>query len=142
MTHEIATALIIHDGRVLLGHRSSRRDFYPDVWDLFGGHVESGEKHEAALVREVQEELGVTPTAWTFLETVTQPLPPSSTGGPSSDDVLIAHLYLVTAWTGKPVNRQPEEHSEIRWFTLREAIQLDLADAMYPELFAKYLGPT
>src|SRR5215213_7649655 len=121
MAHEIATALIVRDGRVLLGHRSSGRDFYPAVWDLFGGHVEPGEKHEATLVREVQEELGVTPTAWTFLETVTQPLPSDSKGEPPSADVLIAHLYLVTAWTGDPINRQPEEHSEIHWFTLQEA---------------------
>ena len=139
MPHEIATALIIRDGRVLLGHRSSRREFFPDVWDIFGGHVEPGEGHEKTLVREVQEELGVTATAWTFLETVTEPLPPHSQGEKSSD-VLIAHLYLVTAWTGTPVNRQPEEHSEIRWFTLEEALQLDLADPMYPELFARYLG--
>ena len=141
MPHEIATALIIHDGRVLLGHRSSKREFYPDVWDLFGGHVEPGEGHEKTLVREVQEEIGITPTAWTFLETVTEPLPPDLKGGRPSDDLLIAHLYLVTAWTGTPTNRQPHEHSEIRWFTLEEAVQLDLADAMYPELFAKYLGP-
>jgi hypothetical protein len=54
---------------------------------------------------------------------------------------LIVHFYLVTAWAGRPVNRQPEEHSEIRWFTLEQAAQLDLADPGYPELFARYIDP-
>lgn len=136
MPHEIAVALMIHSGKVLLGRRSPKREFYPDVWDLFGGHVESGEGHEAALLREVQEELGITPTQWTFLETTSQPLPTQD-----PPDVLVAHLYLVTAWTGVPSNRQPEEHSEIRWFSLEEAVGLDLADSSYPELFARHLGP-
>ena len=133
MPHEVVAALIVRSGRVLLGRRSAARRFYPDVWDLFGGHVEPGEAHEQTLVRELGEEVGITPTQWTFLETQTLPLP--------HDDLLIAHLYLVTAWTGTPANRQPEEHSEIRWFSLAEAIQLKLADPSYPELFAQHLGP-
>ena len=138
MPHEIAAALIVRAGRVLLGRRSAMRAFYPDVWDIFGGHVEPGETHGVTLVREVQEELDIMPTKWTFLETITQPLPTPPEGPP---DLLIVHLYLVTAWTGTPANRQPEEHSEIRWFTLAETAQLELADPGYPELFAQYIGP-
>jgi 8-oxo-dGTP diphosphatase len=133
MPHEIAAALIVRAGRVLLGRRSAMRAFYPDVWDIFGGHVEPGETHEVTLVREVQEEIDITPTQWTFLETITQPLP----GEPP--DLLIVHLYLVMAWRGTPANRQPEEHSEIRWFTLAQAAQLKLADPGYPELFARHM---
>jgi 8-oxo-dGTP diphosphatase len=138
MTHEIAAALIVRSGKLLLGLRASNRKFFPSVWDVFGGHVEPGEGHEAALLREVREELGITPTQWTFLETTTQPLASQPEEPP---DLLIAHLYLVTAWTGTPVNRQPEEHSEIHWFTLAEAVKLELADPSYPELFARYLAP-
>jgi len=140
MPHEIAAALIVRSGKVLLGRRSATREFYPDVWDVFGGHVEPGEEHEKTLLREVQEELGVTPTHWTFLETTIEPLP-TGTEAEEPPDVLIAHLYLVTAWTGTPVNRQPEEHSEIRWFSLEEATQLELASSSYPELFARYIKP-
>jgi 8-oxo-dGTP pyrophosphatase MutT (NUDIX family) len=138
MPHEIAAALIVASGKVLLGLRASSRKFFPNVWDVFGGHVEPGEGHEAALLREVREELGITPTRWTFLETTTQPLASQPKEPP---DLLIAHLYLVTAWSGTPVNRQPEEHSEIHWFTLAEAVKLELADPSYPELFARYLAP-
>ena len=131
--HEVAAALIIQSQRILLGLRSATRTFYPDVWDLFGGHVEPGEARAETLVRELQEELGITPTQWTYLETFTLSLP---TLPPA---LMTVHLYLVTAWKGTPYNRQPEEHSVIHWFSLTEAEQLHLADPIYPTLFARYL---
>ena len=133
MSHEVVAALIIQSQRVLLGLRSATRAFYPDVWDMFGGHVEPGEGHEQTLVRELQEELGITPTRWTYLETLTQSLPEPS-------NQLTVHLYLVTAWKGTPFNRQPEEHSVIHWFSLAEAEQLKLADPAYLTLLAEYLA--
>jgi mutator protein MutT len=134
LNHEVVAALIVESGKILLGYRSAERAFYPAVWDLFGGHVEPGEGHEETLVRELQEELGITPTQWKFLETLTLSLPEAS-------DQLIVHLYLVTAWRGVPFNRQPEEHSVIHWFSLPEANRLPLADPSYPLLFARYLDP-
>jgi len=137
MSHEVVAALILQSQKILLGLRSSTRAFYPDVWDMFGGHVEPGETHEQTLVQELQEELGITPTHWTYLETLRLPLP-ANEDEPSN--LLIAHLYLVTAWKGTPFNRQPEEHSVMHWFSLAEAIQLPLADPSYPALFARYLA--
>ena len=138
MVHEVAAALIVRSGKILLGKRSAERRLYPDVWDLFGGHVEPGEDSQQTLVRELDEELGIRPTRWTFLETLTLDLPLAD-GQPA--DLLIVHLYLVREWTGKPVNRQPEEHSTIEWFKLEQAVTLPLADPMYPALFARYLPP-
>jgi 8-oxo-dGTP diphosphatase len=131
--HEVTAALIVQSGKILLGLRSATRTFYPGVWDLFGGHVEAGERHEQTLNRELQEELGITPTEWRFLETLRLPLatlPPA---------LMTVHLYLVTAWTGTPYNRQPEEHSVIHWFSQEEAKQLPLADPIYPSLFERYI---
>ena len=137
MTHEVVVAMLIQSGRILLGKRSAGRQFFPDVWDLFGGHVEPGEALEQTLARELQEELDVTPSEWTFVETFRQPLPAQ---GAEPPDELIAHVYLIHAWTGTPVNRQPEEHSQIAWLTLTQAIALPLADPIYPEFFARYLN--
>ena len=137
MSHEVVAALIIHSGTILLGQRSARRRFYPGVWDVFGGHVEPGEQHHQTLIRELQEELGITPTEWTYLETITLSLP-TLPNEPS--DLLTLHLYLVTHWTGIPTNRQLEEHSAIGWFSLAEAIQLQLADPSYPMRFERYLN--
>src|SRR5215212_4962011 len=128
MAHEVVAGLIIQSHRILLGQRSATREFYPDVWDVFGGHMEPGERQEQTLVRELREELGITPKKWNYLETLTKP-----------SEQLTVHLYLVTAWTGTPFNRQLEEHSIIHWFSLAEAIQLSLADSSYPALFERYL---
>ena len=138
MRHEVVAALMIRSRRILLGRRSARRTFYPNVWDVFGGHVEPGETHEQTLVRELQEELGITPAQWTFLETIRLSLP-HLLQSPETDEEMIVHLYLVTGWIGTPTNRQPEEHSTIGWFSLDQATQLNLADPIYPSLFARYL---
>lgn len=131
MTHQIVAALIIRSQRILLGHRSPGRAFYPNVWDVFGGHVEPGEGLEQTLVRELQEELGITPTQWRYLEEISFSSEPS--------DPVTLYLYLVTDWDGIPVNRQLEEHSAIDWFSLEQAIQLPLAHPDYPTIFARYL---
>ena len=132
MSHEVVAALIIQSQMILLGQRSAGRAFYPGVWDVFGGHVETGEQHQQTLIRELQEELGITPAKWRFLETINASLP--------SSDELTLYLYLVTQWTGTPANLQLDEHSAIGWFSLAEATQLQLAHPTYPTLFARYLG--
>ena len=136
MSHEVVAALIVRSQMVLLGQRSAKREFYPGVWDVFGGHVEAGEQQHETLIRELQEELGITPIQWHYLETIM--IPSGSSSGEGSDQVIL-HLYLVTDWTGTPVNRQLEEHSEIGWFSLEQATQLPLAHPGYPTLFARHL---
>jgi 8-oxo-dGTP pyrophosphatase MutT (NUDIX family) len=136
MVHEVVAALIVQDHQVLLGLRSPQRLLYPGVWDMFGGHVEPGEHHKQTLVRELQEELDITPIEWIFLETMILPL---RTTPQEAEDELIVYLYRVSGWDGMPVNRQPEEHSTIGWFTLAQANRLSLAEPIYPALFARYL---
>lgn len=132
MSHEVVAALIVGSQGILLGQRSAARTFYPNVWDVFGGHVEAGEGQDQTLVRELQEELGITPTTWKYLETNSLPADQGS-------EAVTIHLYLVTAWSGTPANRQLEEHSTIGWFTLEEAEGLPLAHPAYPMLFARVL---
>ena len=132
--HEVVAALIIRSESTLLGQRSATRAFYPGVWDVFGGHVEPGEQHTQTLIRELQEELGITPTQWDFLETISLSQP-----GEESD-LLTIHLYLVKNWIGTPANLQLDEHSAIGWFSLSQATQLSLAHPSYPTIFARYLS--
>jgi len=102
----IVTALLRDGNRILLCHRSPRRHWYPDVWDLPGGHVEPGELPGAALARELREELGIDIAA------------PS---GPPVQEVrahtLDMQIWLIEAWLGSPINVAPDEHDAIAWFT-------------------------
>lgn len=112
-----ATALIVNEGRVLLGKRTSKIRF-AEMWDAFGGHIESGETADGALRRELWEELGIRVTAAKFLE-IYDDL------DPTSREPFRHHLFLVTAWEGEP-RIANEEHSDIRWFRPDEAVSLDL----------------
>ena len=136
MTHHIVAAVIILTDRILLGKRTPHREFFPNVWDVFGGHIEPGEERDQTLVRELQEELGITPTRWMELETITESVPEND-DRPAYD--LIVYFYCVTSWLGTPVNLQPHEHTTIQWFSYAEAIKLDLAHPSYPRLFAQCL---
>ena len=122
--HECVGAFIVQRESVLLGKRSADRSSYPGVWDVFGGHIELGERRHEALARELFEELGIVPTRSTHLES-------ASVAGATADAGITCHFYLVTAWDGTPANRQPQEHSEIRWFTREEAMGLELASSEY-----------
>jgi 8-oxo-dGTP diphosphatase len=129
---ECVAALIVQQQTILLGQRSAERAFYPGVWDVFGGHVEPHESNEQALQRELDEELGITPTHWEYLATLPEPDPDRH--GPGQ-----YHFYLVTAWHGAPTNRQPQEHARIQWFDLGQAMHLDLAHPAYARLFAQFM---
>ena len=112
----IAVAALVRDRLVLLVHRHPSREWYPDCWDLAGGHVETGESPRAAVIRECFEELGVH---------VHDPLPIPMT---SNDPDIELHAFLVTRWDGEPVNSAPGEHDDLRWFGPTELAGLTLAD--------------
>ena len=97
---------MVRRGRVLLVRRSPQARHYPDVWDLFGGHVEAGESLEEALRREAHEELGVEIESFHPLGTVHDPVEPAE-----------ITVFAVVAWRGEPVNAAPEEHSAVGWFS-------------------------
>ena len=118
---ECVGALVVRDGRILLGLRALHKT-YADCWDVPGGHLEPGEGPEDALSRELVEELGIVPTAWTFHST-------------HEDGGVRLHLYVVTRWRGKPQLRG-DEHSQIRWHRLSRACELqNLAAPKYCEIF-------
>lgn len=128
-----ACGLIVKDQRVLLGLRSPEKAAYPRTWDLFGGHAEPPETAEETIVRELREELDITPTEFQYLSTQLDPYPEKH--GHCS-----YHLFKVTAWSGPGPRLCGDEHSEIRWCTLDEALALDLALPAYRNLFAEHLA--
>ncbi len=132
-TIDCAGGLILRHGKILLGLRAPDSTTYPNVWDVFGGHVEGAETVEEALVRELQEEVDITPTAFEFLASFAEP-------DPRTNGRRLYHFYKVTSWTGPGPRLRGAEHSEIRWHTLDEALALDLAASEYKALFREVIA--
>src|SRR5205085_8991322 len=128
--HVCVGAILLRDAAVLLGKRAPNQQFYPNIWDVFGGHVELTEAPEQALVRELQEELEIIPIRFTKL-IVLHNLRSEQL------EKYEYHLYHVTQWIGTPHNALLEEHTEIRWVPLEETSQLELALAAYRPLFQR-----
>ena len=106
---EVVVGALLHEGRVLLAHRSPHKLAYPNVWDLPGGVVEEGESELGALARELHEELGIVmvPGSTSHLCHVT--------AGRAEEPALLS-AWLVRDWEGTPANVAPEEHDDLRWF--------------------------
>ena len=125
----IVNALFVREGLVLLARRSPHRAAYAGLWSFPGGHQEPGETLIEALVREVQEEVGVTPTTCEFIGTISDPNAPET-------DPATYHMYGVTAWEGGEPTLFSNEHTELQWFAVVAASALpDLALEEYRPLF-------
>jgi len=130
----IVNALFVRDGMVLLARRSPHRAIYAGLWSFPGGHQEPGETLIEALVREVQEEVGVTPTTCEFIGTISDPNTPEA-------DPATYHMYGVTAWEVGEPSLLGNEHTELKWFAVAAASALpDLALEEYRPLFADLMS--
>jgi 8-oxo-dGTP diphosphatase len=58
--HRASHIIIINNNEVLCNKRSSKKDIFPNQWDIIvGGHVKSGETFETTAILELREELGI-----------------------------------------------------------------------------------
>lgn len=99
-----AVALIDIDGRVLLAQRPEGKSM-AGLWEFPGGKVEDGETPEAALIRELQEELGI--------DTHASCLAPLAFASHSYDDFhLLMPLFACRRWQGSVT---PLEGQKLAW---------------------------
>jgi 8-oxo-dGTP pyrophosphatase MutT (NUDIX family) len=111
--HHVVVGALVREGRVLLVHRRPDKRARPDVWDMPGGLVETGESELGALTRELHEELGVQ-IAMRSVSHLCR-----LTAGPADEPALLS-AWLVRDWRGTPANVAPEEHDDMKWFDLGE----------------------
>jgi 8-oxo-dGTP diphosphatase len=117
----VACALIDADGRVLIAQRPSGKAM-AGLWEFPGGKMETGERPEEALIRELQEELAIT---------VREPcLAPCTFASHSYPDFqLLMPLYLCRRWEGTPM---PRVHSALKWVRPRDLSQYPMPPADLP----------
>ena len=100
----VAVALIDADGRVLLARRPAGKPM-AGLWEFPGGKVAAGETPEAALARELKEELGIDVTA-----SCLAPFTFASHGYDAFH--LLMPLYVCRVWDGVA---RPREGQELAW---------------------------
>ena len=117
----VAAALIDAEGRILIAKRPAGKSL-PGLWEFPGGKIKDGEVPEAALVRELCEELGLTvaPADLTPLTFASHDY---------ADFHLFMPLYLCRRWRGSP---EAHEHDAIAWARPEELADYPMPPADEP----------
>jgi len=116
-----AIALIDPDGRILIAQRPEGKSM-AGMWEFPGGKVEAGEIPEAALIREVKEELG--------LDISAACLSPFAFASHSYASFhLLMPLYLCRKWDGLAEGR---EGQALKWVRIRDLGQYEMPPADVP----------
>lgn len=120
----VACAVLVDtDGRVLVTDRPRGKDM-AGLWELPGGKVEPGESPEAALVRELAEELGI--------ETAASCLAPCGFASHAYDGVQVVLLaFAIRKWRGTPA---PREGQRMQWVEVPALFRLAMPPADRPLL--------
>ena len=117
----VAAALIDAQSRIFVQQRPAHKNM-GGLWEFPGGKVEPGESPERALIRELQEELGI--------RTETACLAPATfSTGVIGDRPLLLLLYVCRKWTGMI---EPTEAAATQWLRSHELFALDMPPADEP----------
>lgn len=116
---EVVGAVLIQDGRVLAAQRGPRMTL-SGFWEFPGGKVEPRESPQAALAREVGEELGCDITVEQRIETTTHEY--------DFGTVTLTTFYA-TLVDGEP---QATEHADLRWIPVANLRSIEWAPADVP----------
>ncbi len=116
-----AVALIDADGRVLLAQRPEGKSM-AGLWEFPGGKIEADETPEAALIRELQEELGI--------DTWQSCLAPLTFASHSYEDFhLLMPLFACRKWNGTPESR---EGQTLKWVRPKDLKSYPMPEADVP----------
>jgi len=128
----VAAALVDADGRVLVAQRPAGKQL-AGLWEFPGGKVDSGERPEAALIRELREELSIG---------VREPcLAPLTFASHAYDDFhLLMPLYICRRWDGFVAAREGQALKWLRPGQLRDLPMPPADGPLIPPLI-DLLGP-
>lgn len=128
----VAAALVDSDGRVLISQRPADK-MLGGLWEFPGGKVEGAERPEQALIRELDEELGIA-----VREPCLAPLTFASHAYP--DMHLLMPLFICRRWEGTPSSREGQPLKWVRPRALRDFPMPPADEPLIPALI-DLLGP-
>ncbi|MGH7087801.1 MAG: 8-oxo-dGTP diphosphatase MutT [Stellaceae bacterium] len=121
----VCAALIDADGRVLLAERPAGKPM-AGLWEFPGGKIDAGETPETALVRELEEELGI--------DVASSDLVPLTFASHAYEHFhVLLLLYLCRRWTGEI---GPREAQRVAWVHTARFADYPMPDADRPLLAA------
>ena len=112
--HAVA-GILQRDNKILVSERPAGKP-YSGYWEFPGGKIEANESGEQALIRELQEELGIVVNAAEFLLHHEYTYP---------DKMVYLQLWRVTQFLGKP---RSQENQRLRWVTMTEIMSMKLLE--------------
>ena len=128
----VAVALIDADGRVLIAQRPKEKTF-GGLWEFPGGKIEPGEAPEAALIRELAEELGIDVNPACLA-------PLTFASHAYAEMHLLMPLYICRRWSGVPAPREGQSLKWVRAGRLRDYPMPPADTPLIPPLI-DLLGP-
>jgi 8-oxo-dGTP diphosphatase len=128
----VAVALVDADGRVLIAQRPPQKTL-GGLWEFPGGKIEPGERPEQALIRELDEELGIE-----VKEACLAPLTFASHAYPEMH--LLMPLYVCRRWDGLVSAREGQPLKWVRPRALRDYPMPPADEPLIPPLI-DLLGP-
>lgn len=117
----VAAALVDGEGRVLLQQRAPGRQM-AGLWEFPGGKTEEGELPEAALARELKEELGIEADPVTFS-------PAAFASAHVGDRHMLLLLYMCREWRGTP---RALDATALKWVRPKDMPALPMPPADEP----------
>lgn len=126
-----AVALIDRDGRVLLAQRPEGKPM-AGLWEFPGGKIEPGETPETALIRELDEELGIN-TAASCLAPLSFASHSYAASYSRAAFHLLMMLYVCRRWQGRP---QPIEGGALKWVRPQQLRDYPMPEADIPLIAA------
>lgn len=119
LLHASAVALVDRDKRILIAKRPEGK-FMPGFWEFPGGKLEAGETPEAALKRELVEELGLTLGCTAPLTFISEA---------REDHHVIVYVYICREWKGIP---EKKVHAELAWARVGKLKEYNLLPSNIP----------